>query len=301
MIEKYLDFMKHKGYSPNTLTGTRKRLSYYSAFLREVLDKKALHATEDDIEKYVLRIKQTLKPGTIRLRLSRIRGLYRFLHKEGFILKNPTLNLLVLKKENLPKDVPDESVIRYLLNQPDEHTYHGIRDRAILELMYSSGLRNKEVRDLKVGDIDLKEHTVKITCGKGQKGRTVPLGKKAAESIQKYLEITRPKYQRTKSQDYLFLSERGNPLPEGAINEMLLKYKAKSELTKKINPHALRHACALHMLRGGAPIEAVQEMLGHRQLTTTQIYTRLYPKDLKNVHKKFHPRERQKTIQIHAP
>lgn len=294
MIQQYIEFMRQKGYGPSAIEGAFRVLRQYDLYLNDNFYLKPTQVTEDHVENYILRLKQTLSGGSLRLYLSRIRGFYRFLRQKGFMLYDPTQNLILLKKERLLKTVPSEKTLRYLLEQPDEHTYHGIRDRAILELMYSSGLRNQETRDLKIGDVDLKEGLVRVRLGKGGKGRTVPLGQKAVSFIEMYLLVTRPKYLKSPEEDSLFLSERGNPLPQTTINEMLSRYKKRSELTRSITPHTLRHACALHMLRGGAPIQTVQAILGHKRISTTQIYTRLDPKDLKIAHQKFHPRERQK-------
>ena len=290
--------MKQKGYGTSTLTASARILQGYSSWLWNTFDMKIADAQEDDIEKYIFHLKERLAPGSLRLSLSRIRRFYRYLYQRDLILRDPTLSILPLKKEQnaLLKNVPDEEAVIYLLNQPDEHTYHGIRDKAILELLYSSGLRNEELRNLCLRDIDLKEKIVVVRCGKGSKGRMVPFGKKAAEFIQKYLEVTRPKYTKTPEEEHLFLTERGDPLAhhKTCINDIVSRYKKRSALTKNISPHTLRHAFALHLLRGGAPIQAVQTLLGHKQLASTQVYTRLYPKDLKAIHKKYHPRERMK-------
>ena len=292
MIQKYIEWMKEKNYGPSALEGAAHILRRYDEYLNNNFHLKPTQVTEDHLEGYVLYLKQTLSNGTLRLHLSRIRGFHRFCHQRGAMLYDPTQNLIPLKKEQLLKSVPTEKTLKYLLDQPDEHTYHGIRDGAILELMYSSGLRNQETRDLKVGDVDLKEELVRVRSGKGCKGRTAPLGRKACALIQKYLLVTRPKYLRSPGEDHLFLTERGGSLPEWSINAILSRYKKTSELTKLITPHSLRHACALHMLRGGAPIQTVQAILGHKRISTTQIYTRLDSKDLKRAHQKFHPRER---------
>jgi integrase/recombinase XerD len=190
-----------------------------------------------------------------------------------------------------PRHVPDEKMILNLLSQPDEHTYHGIRDKAVLELLYSTGVRSKELLLLKVQDIDLKDSSLMILNGKGGRQRMVPFGKSAALALEKYLEVTRPHYLKNPNLDILFLSKLGGPLKEWGLYEIIKRYGAKSGHTKGMTAHTLRHACALHMLKGGAPIEAVQELLGHKRLSTTQIYTTLLPQDLKAVHEKFHPRE----------
>ena len=281
----------------STLTTASRILWRYSSWLWNTFDTKVTAAEARHIEKYMDHLKERLAPGSLRLSLSRVRRFYRYLYRRELILQDPTLSILPLKKEQkaLLKNVPDEEAVAYLLNQPDEHTYHGIRDKAVMELLYSSGLRNEELRNLCLRDIDLKEKTVTVRRGKGGKGRIVPFGKKAAESIQKYLEVTRPKFIQSPEEDHLFVTSQGDPLEhhKTCVNDILSRYKKRSQLTKHISPHTLRHAFALHLLRGGAPIQAVQTLLGHKQLASTQVYTRLYPKDLKVIHKKYHPREKK--------
>ena len=297
MLEKYIRHIQDRGFSPHTIRGTRNILLRLSFWLWNKFDKRLIDASEFDIESYVLQMKdRSLTPQTLAITTYRIAGFYRFYAKEGILLCDPTKNLFPIKDIRLLKDVPDERTIAILLAGPDEYTHLGIRDKAILELMYSSGLRKMEVHGLRVQDVDLKEGIVRILNSKGGGERMLPIGQKAAGLIQKYLESTRPKYLRDPNVDHLFLSNTGNPIPEGAIHYIILRYKKRSPVLKNITPHSLRHACALHMLQGGAPIHAVQEMLGHKKIETTQVYTKLCVSDLKEVLRKYHPRERQKRM-----
>jgi site-specific recombinase XerD len=289
-LNEYLEYSKLRGYSHATIKGRRNTLE---RFIQSIKDKPLDEVMLKDIEAYRIVIAENLTKNSVLCVLNHIRGFYRFLHKQGYLL-NDLSQLIDLPGRNvgLTRDVPDEKKTALLLNQPDLHTYHGIRDKAVLELIYSTGIRSKETRDLKVGDIDLKERTLAVRSGKGGRGRIVPVGQKAIESLDTYLKITRPHYVKNPEEDHLFVSRLGRSPDYWFINDIIRKYCEQSIYLNGITPHLLRHACALHMLRGGASIESISELLGHKRLSTTQIYTRIYPKDLKAMHAKYHPRER---------
>jgi len=177
-----------------------------------------------------------------------------------------------------------------MLNRPCPEEHHGIRDLALLELAYSAGLRRKELVGLEVGDVDLTGGFLKIREGKGGKERVVPLGHKAKEALERYLQVTRPRLQMRKKQETsrLFLTERGAPIKSTTVEEIIVKYRPHH----RIHTHTLRHACALHMLKGGADVRYIQELLGHASPNTTMLYTRLLPADLLQMHHRYHPRER---------
>lgn len=297
MLEKYIGYIRNKGFSHHTIHGTRNVLLRLGFWLWNQFDKRLIDASESDIEAYVLKMKErSLTPQTVAINSYRIAGFYRFYVKEGVLLEDPTKNLFPIKEIKLLKDVPDERAMEILLAGPDEYTHLGIRDKAILELMYSSGLRIKELHGIRLKDIDLKEGTVKLKECKGGRERMVPIGEKASRLIQKYLETTRRVYLKNQEEDHLFLSVTGTAINDQTIHYVFLRYRKRSPITAKISAHSLRHACALHMLRGGAPIQAVQEMLGHKRLETTQIYTKLCVSDLKEVLRKYHPREQSKKV-----
>ena len=297
-VLKYLDHLKFRNLSPRTIKSRESRLKLFRSYAAASFSKKLSDLTIRDIEEYLTYRKPKLKPVTFACEVALLRGFFSFLKKENRILQNPMDSLdPVPRFDRALRDVPDEKAVLQLLAEPDEHTYHGIRDRAIMEILYSTGIRSRELRLLEVEDVDLKDSFVMILNGKGQRQRIVPLGKRAEEALELYLKVTRPHYLKNPNNNALFLSRWGNPLNEWAVYEILKSYAAHSKHIRGITAHTLRHACALHMLKGGAPIEAVQELLGHKNLHTTQIYTRLLPQDLKEIHKKFHPRERQALTQ----
>jgi integrase/recombinase XerD len=225
-----------------------------------------------------------------------LRGFYEHLRLSERIFMNPTdgIEWVGPRHPTLPKDIPDKETIFEFLNLPDTSRPDGVRDKAVLETLYSTGLRSKELRDLRLSDVDLKQRVIRVRCGKGSKGRMVPLGAIAADAIQRYLESTRSRHLKSSDETHLFLTERGGPLKDFNVRWCMIRYRAKLGAARALTAHTLRHACALHMLRGGAPIESISELLGHSRLSTTQIYTRLYPKDLKTAHQAHHPRDRMK-------
>jgi integrase/recombinase XerD len=221
--------------------------------------------------------------------LSTIKSFHKFLVREKIISSNP---VEFIESPKLEKKIPsffnfDE--INKILKEPNLKNYHGIRDRAILELMYATGLRVSEVSTLKISDINLELGFIKCK-GKGSKERLVPLGKIAEGFIKKYIEEARPKLLAKKVSQYLFLAQGGRRLSRQSIWKMIKKVVRFAGIRKKASPHTLRHSFATHLLERGADLRSVQEMLGHSNITTTQIYTHINQTRLKEIHGKFHPR-----------
>jgi integrase/recombinase XerD len=238
---------------------------------------------------------------------------YAFLKARGRILVNPFADFPKLRKPHrLPKGVLTNAQVLRWMAQPDVHTPLGFRDRTMLEVLYSCGLRGIELCKLAVYDIDLKDRTVRINMGKGKKDRVVPIGKVAADYVAEYLERVRPIILAShKSRaaailahgigiERLFLSDHGTALRSGVLRRILMRYSNAAHLPRTATVHSLRHACATEMLKGGASVRHVQEMLGHSHITTTQIYTRVVPSDLKRVHSHTSPSERRKAIEVPA-
>ena len=294
MIDEYCNYLRGAGYAEATADTAMYTLRRYSAYIGDNFNKRIDSAAREDIEKFYDHLKKRISRRTIITTINVIRGFYKHISGEGLILINPVEEIDFLEKvDRLPKHVPDEDTVRYFLTLPDGYTYPGIRDKAMLEVLYSTGIRRKEMIKLLVTDIDLTDRVLKVREGKGGRDRIVPAGKEACKWVERYMEVSRPKYLRTPEEDHLFITERGEGLKDHTVNELFRRHRNKSRLTAKITPHSLRHACALHMLRGGAKIEMVQRMLGHKRISSTQIYTRLCPKDLIEAHRKCHPRERQ--------
>jgi len=183
---------------------------------------------------------------------------------------------------------PTETEMLELLNKPDTSTLKGIRDKAMLELLYSSALRRSELADINIDHVNLIDRTIRIVKGKNNKDRYIPMTKKACEALKTYLERCRPLYNRDPAVKTLFLGEWGRRISPGMVNEIVHEY---ADFNSKISAHSIRHAVATHMLKRGANIMYLQKLLGHSSPKTTEIYTHLYPKDLVQIYGKFHPRK----------
>jgi site-specific recombinase XerD/SAM-dependent methyltransferase len=237
---------------------------------------------------------EKLTKETINMRLSAIAGYFKFLHSKKKIFFDPTINLKFVETETkFPTYIPTEADIQELINKPDPYTYVGMRDRLLLEFSYTCPLRNIELRRLLVSDIDMKEKFVYPSRAKGGYECGIPIAASTYQVLDKYLAIARPRLLKNAKRPVpeLFVTKYGTAFSQSVINEIFEKYRGD----KHIHPHAMRHACAVHMLRNGARIRDVQLMLGHRSLTSTQTYTMLTADDLKNLHTQYHPREKKHT------
>ncbi|MCE7874499.1 recombinase XerD [bacterium CPR1] len=236
---------------------------------------------------------RTLAMSSQNRKLCVVKVFFRFLLEERYLLVDPAAGLVLPRFVRMLPAVPTEKEVRRLLAAPDVRTALGLRDRAILELVYSTGMRNTELRELCLDDIDTDRRTVRIRKGKGSKSRVVPLGQEAAYWLDAYLSSGRPRFKPAPDQLRVFLSAKKGPLlTREVVSNIVTRAARKAGLKKRITTHSLRHAVATHMLRRGAGLRHLQEMLGHASAGTTQIYTRVEITDLRRVHRKCHPRER---------
>lgn len=226
---------------------------------------------------------------TIARRLSSLRGFFGWLHQRGMIAEDPSA---VLSAPKLPKRLPkvvETPTLEALLDAPPRDTPAGLRDRAILELLYATGLRVAEVSDLDIADIDMAQGLVTAT-GKGDKQRIVPAHPRAVQRIRTWLVSGRPELENPRSGEALFLNRLGTRMQTGAIRRMMDRHLRGLGVATRVTPHALRHTFATHLLENGADLRTVQELLGHVALSTTQIYTHVSIRRLQDVHGKAHPR-----------
>jgi integrase/recombinase XerD len=231
-----------------------------------------------------------LSGRSISRNFSAIKGFHRFLVAEGLSKFNPTENIDPPKRSRTLPGVLNQDEVEAILQQPNGVEPLSIRDRAILETLYATGMRVSELLGLKQSAIDFDEGVVRV-FGKGSKERIVPIGRAALEWICKYLATVRPTLARKgKGRDALFLNARGTPLSRMTIWNIVREYSQQAGIRKEIHPHTFRHSFATHLLEGGADLRAVQEMLGHADISTTQVYTHIDREYLKEVHKTFHPR-----------
>ncbi len=289
ILRIFLDYLSvEKGLSSNSLQSYSLDLMKLFYFLRK--EKITWEKVEEShLVKFIHdQRKAGLSARSVARAVSAIRAFYRFLILDGTLKKNPAENLGAPKLWlNLPKFLKFEEVEK-LLNQPDSRETRGCRDVAMLELMYATGLRVSELIKLRTKDINFQDGFL-ICRGKGSKERVVPLGKSASKAVRSYLESARPVLLKQET-DFLFLTSRGSYFTRQGFWKMLKKYANRAGLDPGISPHVLRHSFATHLLERGADLRSVQMMLGHSQITTTQIYTHVSRRRMRQVYDKFHPR-----------
>jgi integrase/recombinase XerD len=277
-----------KGLAKNTIESYSRDLLRYFAFL-EKSRLLPLKASQIEIMEYVSSLAGSLSIRSIARNLSSLKVFYRFLMSDGKIQTNPAR---LISNPKLPRRLPGvlsgEEVER-LLAAPDAQTSRGMRDRAMLELLYASGLRVSELVGLTVAGINLEAGWVR-TLGKGSKERMVPMGSKAQQSLKEYLAYSRPSLLKKRSSSYLFVTSRAKPMSRQAFWKIIKRCGGRAGISKEISPHSLRHSFASHLLEHGADLRSVQIMLGHSDISTTQIYTHVTRERLKQIHEKYHPR-----------
>lgn len=296
ILSMYLNYESmEKGLSQNTLESYRRDIVIYLDFLGRN-KKTILKATRKDIEKFLSeRKEQGSKSRTVARNKVSIVNLYKFLVMENYISKNPTDNLEVIRlKRVLPESLTTEEVDD-LLSVHNEKTDKGLRDKAIFELMYSSGLRVSEICSLKIEDIFFDEKYLKI-CGKGKRERIVPINDKALDILKRYIQTSRVVMVKGKKTSELFLNFRGDKISRVGIWKIVKEAMKKSGIEKNVYPHTLRHSFATHLIQHGADLRSVQRMLGHSDITTTEIYTHVDSTHLKKQIAK-HPKYTKHTRQ----
>ncbi len=287
LIKEHLSYLQvERGLAKNSLASYKRDLSKLEAFA----DYKGLHVadlTRNDLRRFIADLSRSgLAPSSIGRIVSAVRGFYKYLMLDGFIKKHPAEDLDTPKKGFYLPRFMTEDEIELLLEQPDTSAEIGLRDRAILEIMYAAGLRVTEAADLTIDDVDIDAGI--LTCkGKGGKQRRVPLGRSAVDWIKKYLVLRRKKQDSTGKK--LFLTSLGAPINRQTIFKLIKDYSGKAGL-EDISPHTIRHSFATHLLQRGADSRSVQAMLGHADISTTQIYTHITDQHLKKAYEKFHPR-----------
>jgi len=291
LIDTFLNYLSvERGLSHNTLVSYREDLNYYIDFISSCHIDALSKITKNDIINFMLNQKDRgISANSIARRLAAIRMFHRFLSRER-ILKSDPSNLIDSPK--LWKKIPDVlslNEVYALLAQPDIRDKQGIRDKAILETLYATGMRVSEAVNLKIDNVNLDIGFLRC-IGKGNKERIIPLGKKAITSIKRYLEASRPRFLKKGSSEFLFLNRFGKKISRQSLWKIIKRYAKEARIKKPIRPHILRHSFATHLLERGADLRSVQEMLGHSDISTTQIYTHINKDRLKTIHKMFHPR-----------
>lgn len=274
----------------NTLSAYRQDLEIFMDFLSDKKISSLSGTSKNDIIDFMLAQKdKSIAANSISRRLTALRMFYRFLIRERILTGDPT-NLIDSPK--LWKRVPDTlslNEVESLLNQPNAKNTQGMRDKAIFEVLYATGMRVSESVNLKISNINFDIGFVRC-IGKGNKERIVPVGRKALDCLKKYMETSRRKLLNNKESEFLFLNRSGKRISRQSLWKLINKYAVLAGIKKNIKPHTLRHSFATHLLERGADLRAVQEMLGHSNISTTQIYTHINKDRLKSIHKTFHPR-----------
>lgn len=279
-----------KGLAKNTINAYGRDLTKFINYLEENKINSFSQSKRNNVSNFMLYLKDKgLSSNSIARALVAIKVLYRFLVNEKYLKDDVTSVLSTPKLWRRLPEVLDAKEVERLLHGPNLRTWIGIRDRAALELMYATGMRVSEIANLKLNDLNLDMSFVKC-IGKGHKERIVPLGSYASEALNKYINKVRSRLLKQKEETGLFLSRLGKKMSRQSFWKTIKHYAREAKIKKEITPHTLRHSFATHLLERGADLRTLQEMLGHSDISTTQIYTHINKERLKQIHRKFHPR-----------
>jgi integrase/recombinase XerD len=293
-VEKHMDeFLYHlaveRGLAENTLVSYRADLSDFLVFLRKRKTENLDQADKDTIMAYLYTLQlKGRSSATVSRHLAALRSFFRFLVREGTLAKDPTADL---ESPKLPQKLPRVLTVEevdLLLGQPMVGEPCGLRDKAMLELLYATGIRVTELVTLDLEQVHIDNGFIRC-FGKGEKERMVPMGDVAVRCLQEYLDRGRPKLMRDNNQSF-FVNQHGRRLTRQGFWKIIKKYAGSAGITKEVTPHTMRHSFATHLLENGADIRSVQEMLGHADISTTQIYTHLTKNKLKEIYNRTHPR-----------
>jgi integrase/recombinase XerC len=294
-VDRLADFISHLDHGRNVSEHTRlayeSDLEQFGSWLKKTGARSVKDVGPGEVKRYAAELLSgDYARTTVARKMSAVRTFFRYLLDEQFVEVDPTTFLRLAKeRRKLPRALSSAEIGR-LLNAPVGNEFVAVRDRAALELLYSAGLRNAELIGLAVGDVDLKEGLARV-LGKGRRERLAVVGSHAVRAVQDYLPV-RAEKAKAKAKDRLFLNHLGTALTSRSLCRMLERYLVRADLPSGTTPHSLRHTFATHLLEGGASIREVQDLLGHKHLSSTQIYTHLSPEHLRKVYEASHPRAR---------
>lgn len=295
-LKQYLLFVKvEKGLADNSARSYENDLQRYLSYIREDVQAGDLGGVSiHHIEAYLAELTgMGLAPSTIARNISSIRKFHEFAVIENFAVSNPAELIDMPKKAGKLPEVLNPAEVEEILNMPDQTTSAGIRDHAILETLYATGMRVSELTNLEMEMLFFEAGFIRV-IGKGNKERLVPVGQVAQKAVEHYLTLSRPaflhKKNPEKAKNKVFINQRGGPLSRMSIWNIVNSYAEQAGITKNVYPHIFRHSFATHLLEGGAGLRAVQEMLGHTSINTTEIYTHVDRSLMHQIHKQYHPR-----------
>jgi len=301
--DKYRDHFLTLNYAKKTVQAHVFYLNRFFAWLKGIGIGEPAAVTKDTIREYQAHLFEEInantgQPNAVTYQnrsLQAVKAFFRFLSENDYIVGDPAKSISYAKEpQKLPRSILTQAEAKKVLHAPNTRTILGYRDRTILEVLYSTGMRKEELNSLLLTDVDYQDGIIRINQGKGKKDRMVPLGKIACRYLENYIAAVRPSLIGDPHNKYLFLSLRGNRLSKNMVWEMVKSYAKKAAIKKNISPHTFRHTCATLMLRNRANIRHIQELLGHASLDSTQVYASVSIVDLKEVHARCHPRERDK-------
>jgi integrase/recombinase XerD len=294
----YVRYLETLGRSHYTIKNTRSMLHSLIAFLEEEKIDTIEDLQTDVLEEYQqdLAFRVTAKGKLLALRtqgqkMMTVKSFTKFLKDKDYLLHDPGSRIkLPRKPKRLPKVILSTRDVKKLIEAPDTHTNRGYRNRIIIEILYDTAIRRSELAEIKINDLDLNAGFIRIQ-GKGDKDRVVPLSERVCELVRNYILAVRPCLIRDNDSGYLLLNRWGKKMDPNAVWAVVKRCTCLASLRKNVSTHTLRHTCATHMLRNGAPVRHLQEMLGHESLESTQLYTHVTINDLKEIHRKYHPSE----------
>jgi len=303
-LDQHLEWLAVKGYADDTINRRDVALRRFIQWCDERDLSAPQEITKPILERYQRHLYYYRKPdgnpltlGTQLGCLAPIKTFFKWLAQENHLLYNPASELMLPRQpKRLPRDILSVSEVETILATPDHETPSGLRDRAILETLYSTGLRRMELPALNVYDIDLHRAIVMVREGKGRRDRIIPIGERALAWVEKYLNESRPQLLLNVHEEALFLNDYGDPLPRDALARKVKHYMNQADIKKTGSCHLFRHAMATHMLDNGADTRFIQAMLGHADLATTQIYTHVSVEKLKEIHAATHPAKMQREV-----
>lgn len=288
-INAFLEFIKEdKKLSENTLQSYRRDIVQYESYLNNN-KLNYVKMTEEDIKNYLKYLGEIgKKTSTISRNLASIRSFYQFLLRNKKVKKDPTDKIQSPKVEKKAPSILSSQEIELLLEQPKDVDLKGIRDKAMLEFAYATGMRVTEIISLDIDDVNIKESYV--TCKTGARQRNIPLGSLSLKALVEYIENSRPILIKDETETSLFVNTNGRRLTRQGFWKIVKYYKEQAHITKDITPHVLRHSFATHLLQNGADLKSIQTMLGHSDISSTQVYMQFQDESIKNIYKHAHPR-----------